>query len=448
MVKTFHAPMIGLGFGVLMMAAAQQSAASAVDAKLLDMLLANGSITQAQHGELMGDLEAEARSAERTKKRADRSKLDKKAFVAYEQATGWAAKTVIRGDVRARNEHVNIEDEPKFETKPAGASSASVRDKDRQRVRARLGVITQVNSEVEAGIQLASGGSADRRSANQDLDNYFDKKAMWLDLAYIDYHPVEIPGLKLIAGKMKQPWMAPADVIWDNDINPEGFAGTYQRKNGPTTLFGSAGYFVLKDNVDGEGVQWKNDLSLYALQGGMAFDAGDKVRLTMGASRYDFRGDGEEAGEPAIAMIANGNTTDEFTLYEGFGQMDVVGLPVPLSLYGQYVVNTDATDFKTFTDGGEDTAWLVGLRTNIAGIALDYNYRDVERNAVVGFFTDSNFAAGFVASSGHKIKAQYDFLENFNIVLTWYHAESDVASRYNADDAGVDTIHIDLNAKF
>ncbi len=422
--------------------------ASAVDAKLLDMLLGNGSITEAQHGELMADLATEERAAERGKKRESRQKLDKREFTTYQQTAGWAATTVLKGDMRARNDIINIEDEPKFETRPPGALTASGRDKDRQRIRARLGAFTQINPQVETGIQIASGGGPDRRSTNQDLDGYFDKKLIWLDLGYIDYHPASVPGLKLVAGRMKQPWMAVGDVAWDGDINPEGFAGSYQRKSGTTTLFGSAGYFILKDNVDGEGVEWKNDLSLYSLQGGVAFDAGDSVRLTLGASLYNYRGDGEEAGEPAIALIANGNTTDEFTLYEGFGQMDVIGLPLPLTLYGQYIVNVDATDFRTFQDGDEDTAWLFGVRTNITGIAFDYSYRDIERNAVVGYFTDSAFASGYVASSGHKLKAQYDILENFNLTVSWFRAESDAASRYNDSSANVETLMIDLNAKF
>lgn len=435
----------------LLLAASTQVVGSNVDAKLLDMLLANGSITQAQHGELVADLATEERVAERKKKRENRRKLDKKEFTTYQQTAGWAATTVLKGDVRARNDIINIEDEPKFETRAPGApatSAVSGRDKDRQRLRARLGAFTQINTQVETGIQIASGGSADRRSTNQDLDGYFDKKAIWLDLAYIDYHPVSVPGLKLFAGKMKQPWMALGEVAWDGDINPEGFAASYQRKYGTTTLFGSTGYFVLKDNVDGEGVEWKNDLSLYSVQGGVSFDANDSIRLTVGASFYNYRGDGEEGTQPAILLTANGNTTDEFTLYEGFGQMDVIGLPLPLTLYGQYVVNVDATDFKTFQDGNEDTAWLFGVRTNVAGIAFDYTYRDVERNAVVGHFTDSDFASGYVASSGHKLKAQYDFLENFNLTVSWFYAESDAASRFNNNDAQVETLMIDLNAKF
>jgi hypothetical protein len=381
----------------------------------------------------MADLARE----ERAERRADKEKLDKKEFTAFQQSAGWATATALRGDLRVRNDHTNIEDEPKN----------GGRDKDRQRIRARLGAFTQINPEVDTGIQIATGNGADRRSANQDLDNYFDKKAVWLDLGYINFQPAEVPGLKLTAGKMKQPWMVVGEMIWDSDVNPEGFAGSYTRKNGTTTLFGSAGYFVLKDNVDGDGVEWDNDLGLYSMQGGVAFDAGERARLTLGASAYLYNNDGREDFDPPIAMIANGNTTDEFSLYEGFTQLDVIGLPLPLSLYGQYVVNADARDYLAFEDANEDTAWLLGARTNIAGIAFDYSYRDVERNAVVGYFTDSNFAAGYVGSNGHRLRGQYEILKNFNFTMTWFRAESEAASQFN-DDADVDTLMIDLNAKF
>ena len=413
------------------------SSQAGVDAKLLDMLLANGSITQSQHAELVRDLARE----QRADRRADKQKLDKKEFTAFQQLAGWAANTKLTGDMRVRNDNINVEDERKN----------GGRDKDRQRIRARLAAITQVNPEVEVGIQVATGNSADRRSTNQDMDGYFDKKAVWLDLGYIDYHPAAVPGLKLVAGKMKQPWISMADVAWDNDINPEGFAAQYVRKSGTNTFTTSASYMVLKDNVDGDGVEWDNDLAVYTGQVAYAFDPSDAMRLLVGASINDFSNEEQQLPSPpevAVGLRGNGNTTDAFRLYEGFGQLDVIGLPLPLSVYGQYVVNEASRDFLTAQDGGEDTAWLLGVRTNIAGVALDYSYRDVERNAVVGTLTDSDFASGYTAASGHKVKAQYDFLKNFNLTVSWFLTESDAASRVKLRDAEVQTLMIDLNAKF
>ena len=413
------------------------TALAGVDAKLLDMLLANGSITKAQHSELSRDLVRE----ERAEKRTNKQKLDKKEFTAFQQLAGWTANTKLTGDMRVRNDYINVEDERK----------SGGRDKDRQRIRARLAAVTQVNPEVEVGIQVASGNSADRRSTNQDMDAYADKKALWLDLGYIDYHPLAVPGLKLFAGKMKQPWISMADLAWDNDINPEGFAAQYVRKSGTNTFTSSASYMILKDNVDGDGVEWDNDLAVYTGQLAYAFDPADTMRLTLGVSINDFSNEEQQLPSPpetVVALRANGNTTDAFRLYEGFGQLDVIGLPLPLTLYSQYVVNDASRDFLGVEDGGEDTAWLLGLRTNVAGVALDYTYRDVERNAVVGTLTDSDFASGYTGSSGHKIKAQYDFLKNFNLSVSWFLAESDAASRFKLEDAEVQTLMIDLNAKF
>ena len=433
--------MSAASFAAVMAVAPGLSVAGAVDAKLLQMLEANGAITKEQHAELLRDLERESRVSEREARKADRAKLDKREFTTYQQLAGWASNTRLTGDMRVRNDYINIEDERK----------SGGRDKDRQRLRARLGVVTQVNPEVEVGIQIASGNSADRRSTNQDMDGYFDKKALWLDLGYIDYHPLAVPGLKLFGGKMKQPWLAVGDVAWDGDINPEGFAAQYVRKSGTNTLTTSASYMILKDNVDGDGVEWDNDLAVYTAQAAYAFDPSDSMRLTLGASINEFSNEEQQLPSPpevAVGLRGNGNTTDAFSLVEGFGQLDVIGLPLPLSLYGQYVVNRDSRDFATFSDGGEDTAWLFGVRTNIAGIMLDYNYRDVERNAVVGNLTDSDFGAGYVGASGHKLKAQYDFLKNFNLTVTWMPSQSDTASRLNPDDADVETLMIDLNARF
>ena len=412
----------GLCGGLLL--AATVPAHAPVDGKLLDMLLANGSITAAQHAELSADLARETKVAER----AASKQVKSEEMTALQQKLAWAMNTQLKGDVRVRHENIHIEDE----------LDNGGRDKDRQRIRARLGAFTQVNPEVEAGIQIASGGGKDARSTNQDLSDYFNKKELWLDLAYIDFHPLQVPGLKVFGGKMKQPWVSMGDVIWDGDINPEGGAVTYKRKFGDAELFGSAGYYVLQDNIDGDGVQFEHDLRLYAGQVGTRFFPGDSFKVTVGGSVYAYDDD-----EDSAALRVNGNTTDQFRLYEAFGQVDVIGLPLPLSVYGQYVMNGAARGI----DDDQDQAWLVGVMTRLFDVGIDYNYRDVQRNGVVGAFTDSDFAAGYVGSRGHKLKLKYDLGKNFSIGTTYFMAESDVASRFT-DDASVNTLQVDVEAKF
>ncbi|WP_449434398.1 putative porin [Pseudomonas putida] len=400
-----------------MMLALSAPASAAVDAKLLEMLRANGSINQAQYNELQGDL------AKETKEKADQ-KAQSERMSSFEQKVAWAAKTQIKGDVRLRYEDVNVDN-------PIPRSG----NQDRERVRARVGFYSEINPQVDAGVRVATGSSADARSTNQSLDNYFEKKSLWVDLAYLDWHPTAVPNLHLIGGKMNQPWVSMGDIIWDSDINPEGVAVTYKTNLGPAEVFGSAGHYNLKDNVDGDGVQFKHDAQLYHAQLGTKFNAADTLKVTVGASLYAYDND-----KASAALRSLGNTTDEFNLVEGFGQLDFTGFAIPLSAYGQYVKNTESTD-------GMDTAWLAGLKTKLGAWSLDYNYRDVQRNGVVSLFTDSDFGNGFTGSRGHKFKVGYEIDKNFALGAAYLMAKTDYSNLPDSD-ADVDTLQVDLEAKF
>ena len=407
-------------------------ASAGVDAKLLEMLKANGSISPAQYAELQTELTSEKQAQQE----AAANQVKKSDLSAFEQKVAWAAKTEFKGDVRVRQETVKIDGE------------SDGKNKDRQRIRARLGAYTEINPQVNTGIRIATGGGDDARSTNQDLDNYFDKKQLWLDQAYIDYHPTAVKDLHLIGGKMPQPWVSMGDVIWDSDINPEGLAATYKHNlgNSGVEMFGSAGYYTLKDNVDGEGVQFRNDLSLYTGQLGARFAPTDSLKVTLGGSVYSYNNDKDSACPTTgtkttpCALAVNGNSTDEFRLYEGFGQVDIANLPVPLSLYGQYVHNAA-------TDSDQDNAWLVGFKSKLNAFSLDYNYRDIQRNAVVGAFTDSDFANGTTGSRGHKIKLGYEIDKNFGLGVTYFLTKADYATS-TQKDANANTLQLDVEAKF
>jgi hypothetical protein len=420
-------------------------ASAAVDAKLLDMLKANGSISPAQYTELQAELARDqkdqqiARQAQQeTNEQIAATAKKTNELSTFDQKLAWAAKTQFKGDVRFRQETVHNDGVP------------NSKDQDRQRIRARLGAYSEINPQVDTGIRIATGSNDDARSTNQDLNNYFDKKSIWLDQGYVDYHPDAIKNLHLVGGKMPQQWVSMGDIIWDSDISPEGLAATYKYPlGGSTELFGSAGHYTLKDNVDGEGVQFKHDLRLYAGQLGARFAITDSMKMTLGGSIYSYDNDKNSACPTTgtvtapCALAVNGNSPNEtFKLYEGFGQLDFSNLPVPLSLYGQYVNNKDASN-------DQDTGWLAGVKSKIYGFAVDYNYRDVQRNAVVGAFTDSDFANGFTGSRGSKLKVSYELDKNFNLGATYFMATSDQTNAsINKKDSDINTLQLDAEAKF
>lgn len=417
-------------------------ASAAVDAKLLDMLKANGSITNAQYTELQAEL-ARDQKEQQIARQAQQETNEQIAATAkktnelstFDQKLAWAAKTQFKGDVRFRQETVQNDGVP------------NNKDQNRQRIRARLGAYSEINPQVDTGIRIATGNNDDPRSTNQSLDNYFDKKQIWLDQGYVDYHPDAIKNLHIVGGKMPQQWVSMGDIIWDSDISPEGLSLSYKYPlSGSTELFGSAGHYTLKDNVDGDGVQFKHDLRLYAGQLGARFAITDNLKMTLGGSVYGYDNDDDitpVAGVIPGQLAINGNSPNEqFKLYEGFGQLDIGGLAVPLSLYGQYVNNKDASN-------DQDTGWLTGVKTKVYGFAIDYNYRDVQRNSVVGAFTDSDFANGFTGSRGSKLKVSYELDKNFALGATYFMATSDQTNAsINKKDSDINTLQLDAEAKF
>jgi hypothetical protein len=414
--------------------AVSASANAAVDAKLLEMLKANGSITPAQYSELQGELvkDQQQAAADAAQKKTELS--------AFDQKVAWAAKTQIHGDVRVRQENIDQDH--------GSSTSDGDRIADRQRIRARLGVYSEINPQVDAGIRVATGGSNDTRSTNQDLNGNFSKKSLWLDLGYLDWHPTAVPNLHLIGGKMNQPWVSMGDVIWDSDINPEGVTATYKLPlSKDASLFGSLGYYTLTDNVDGEGYQYNHDLSLYAGQLGGKFNIGNAVGVTVGGSLYTYNNEdnnGTVVANTALSRNGNSISNENFRLWEGFGQLDIKNLPIPLALYGQYVKNSQAVD-------SDDTAYLFGVKTKLGDFSLDYNYRRVENNAVVGAFTDSDFGNGYTGAHGSKIKLGYDIDKNFGLGVTYFMAKTNTQSNGLASaqrDDNVNTLQLDLEAKF
>jgi hypothetical protein len=98
----------------------------------------------------------------------------------------------------------------------------SVVSRNRARVRARFGLEGQLSEDFGAGIFLASGTLGDPTTTNETLTNFFDRKTIGLDRAYITYNPVKHKWLSLTGGKFAFPWTR-TSLTFDPDINPEGF---------------------------------------------------------------------------------------------------------------------------------------------------------------------------------------------------------------------------------
>jgi len=327
----------------------------------------------------------------------------------------WAEKVKISGDLRYRHEHID-EQQP-----------GSVRWKDgvdRHRIRARLMLEALLNDEWGLGFRIASG-SGDPVSTNQDLEDSFSGKEIWLDLAYFDWHPASMPRLNIYGGKIKNPFYAVGknQLIWDHDLNPEGIAATYAKAlSDRDTLHLAGGGFWVGENIAGT----SRDVSLWGAQAYWKHTISNPDTLIVGASYFDYGNIKGAANLPStwssstsfLGNTASGGTyASDFDIVEVFGEYATKVGSMPVSVFGDWVKNLLATT-------SEDTGWLVGATLNKCkdpgSWEIGYNYRDLEADAVVGALNDSDFIGGGTDGKGHVFSAAYQVHKNVQAALTYF----------------------------
>ncbi|MCK4494589.1 MAG: putative porin [Methylococcales bacterium] len=379
----------------------------ATDKELLDTLLQNGVLTKAQHEKLIS--QTEEKRPKRTTKESGRL-LD----------MDWASRIKISGDMRVRHENRH--------------SDAKGVHESRQRIRARIALAINVNEDVDVGIRLITAGR--RRSSNQDLEGGFTGKGIFFDRAFIDWHPSFSPGMHIIAGKMKLPWYGiKQGLVWDNDINPEGLALTYQKDFGGAKFKTTAGYFIIEDGKNlvkkGENNGFSEDQKMFHAGISGEIKITEKVKGSLGFNTFIY--------DDAVGNDTKNLNTDA-EIYTVAGALDFKTALMPIKLYGQYAVNVAAVDHT------QNTAWMAGIGAKYKNISLDYNYRDTQEYAVVDTFHDSDFGGGDTANRGHKIKVGYKISKNFSSSLT-YHAAKEYGSN-NVDNNEENLLFVDFKAKF
>jgi hypothetical protein len=300
----------------------------------------------------------------------------------------WLENLKLTADLRLRYQNECDED----------AAGHKRKDRNRARFRLRFGFVkTSLDRQFEVGFRLASGDSQGATSTNQTFDNTFNEKQVWIDLAYAAYRPTRLKGLTIIGGKMKNP-LVHTDIVWDSDVNPEGFVAAYRRAFGPFEPFVSVGYFIIEER---RGVAANaHDTDLWTYQLGFNWQIADDVRHTCAVTYYDY--DHMElllAGE-AYRVI---NVTNKI----GFA---IAGIPI--SIYADILHNCDAD--KT-PDGSQDRACAVGVKVGKNKKKGDwsaaYKWAYVEAFSTPTVLNDSDFRGS--NSRGHVVGGKYnvtDFL--------------------------------------
>jgi len=375
----------------------------------------------------IAELEARQQQKEQAlTKRVDELTKEKTAPAPLPEGLKWLERIKISGDLRYRHEHIDEQ----------GSSGDWESGVDRDRLRARLMVEAVINDDWDAVLRLASGGDRSPISTNQDLEDGFSKKDIWLDLAYFDWHPTSTEGLNVLGGKITNPFYTVGrnQLIWDVDLNPEGIAGQLSRPLSPEDrLFFNGGGFWVDESSTGV------DTSLWGAQTYVRHDLGNAGYLLGGASYWDFanikgRTDLKSTwGSPADFFgntSSGGRYASDYDIVEAFGEYGFKCSAMPMAVFGSWVRNIVASTSK-------DTGWLLGARFNKAkdpgSWEFGYDYRELEADAIVGGFSESEFLDGATDGRGHKLGFIYQWAKNLQSALTYYHLENTGGSPRDLD---------------
>ena len=313
-----------------------------------------------------------------------------------------------KGDFRVRNENI--------------VQDYSI-DRNRSRVRVRLGFEAEVNPTVKAGFQFATTESGDARSSNQTLGDVNSRKALDLDLAYVEWAPNA--ATKVTLGKMKQPLVMTTSYFVDKDINPEGAALAFN--HAPTGAFVNAALFDLVERSSASdstavalqvGLRGKlNDDTSYVLAAGeMKHHNVKNFAVVQSGSAGGFFGNSTKMGCVGAATCLS----NEFEVRNVLAEVTTVVADYPVVAFVDWAENTKAAKFNkaiaygvTLGKASLPNSWEVGVVS-----------QKVEKDALFGQWIDSDYAAGNTDGDGYTLRGAYQVAKNWKLNVAYHMNET------------------------
>lgn len=373
------------------------------------------------------------------------------------------ARLSFAGDLRYRNESFDVEHVE--------------RNRNRDRIRARLNATYRVNDTVTGVFGIATGGP-DPRSSNQTLTDQNSRKDFELDLGYVQWAPNA--AWRFTAGKQRYPWQRTGGLFYDGDINPEGISVNYGKGN----FFAAAWYDWLAERAlsfSNTTTGTNTDSIMFGGQVGYRFSFSDSARLTAAATYFDF--DGVQGWNPLFGGSSFGNSTvvgpasicnrtlgattpclaSDFDIIEGFLDFTATVAGRPLRLFYDYAQNSAAETVAYQRAGSNailndklDTAMSAGVSYGAASAVkgtweFGVTYQDIQKDALFGQLVDSDFGDGNTDSKGYVLRGGYTVARNWTLNATLFlnqlsnDARQTVTVFNEATPAPLDTTAIILN---
>jgi hypothetical protein len=357
-------------------------------------------------------------------------------FIALDGREGWPSRIQLFGDLRLRYDYRSYPEGndntgafPNFNAINTGAPFDTAgllfapqynvdQDRQRYRIRFRLGADLDLGDNIKGGFRIATGESNSPTSTNQSIGlasggqgGQFSKYAIWLDRAFLKYEwesdpspspapeaapadakspaapPAPAPQVyprvyaSVTAGRFDNPFQA-TEILFDGDLGFDGMAlhgkVRFNRVFQPFVTLGAFPIFNTDLNFSSNQPAKfdSTDKYLYAVQGGTDVAFGRKANLKLAAAYYNFQNVEGRLSDPYVPLSASdaGNTD---TTRPSFAQKGNTYRPLRNIL-------PDATN-----GFGTTNQWqYFGLATEFRNVALtgrlDLDYFEPVRISLIG----------------------------------------------------------------
>lgn len=382
-------------------------------------------------------------------------------------------------------------------------------DRDRFRARVRFGFETELVEGAKANVRLATSNMRSPITTNQTMGQTGEQWEIALDRAFLQYDYLDDQGhdwFSLWGGRTPNPWFS-TDNLYDQDLNFEGFSGTFRFPFGfasdpelrgynapntagrlwfqqlnqgftkPDEVYLTAGFFPIQEtpwNAESKwmaggqtGFDWlfmtnsriKTGVAYYSFQNTQARrnPPGSTINdwtapqfFTYGNSLAEISNDLEPATAPRLVGLAS-----KFDVLDVIAQYDYVGFaPNHILLTGNYSKNFGFNQQQIYQDLGENispqtTAYEIRLDVGRPDMLTlgDWNawaaYKYLERDAVFDAWTDSNFHLSGTNAKGYILGVNYGLANNIWANLRWMSTSVITGPTYD-----VDVLLADINARF
>lgn len=410
---------------------------------LIDLLVKKGIVT---------DQEAEQLRAELVKDFTANSPAGKL------NLSGGLTELRISGDVRIR-----------YEYRQGESLTGDNVDRSRFRYRLRPTITGKLGSDWVFGFRLENGSGS--RSSNVTMGDDAgpwnkNNDGVYVGQVYLGYVPN--PNLAIYAGRIPNPFVNTL-MVWDGDINPEGFAEQFKTTSGATTWFVNLGQFLYDSANPQNGVAPavnRQDQYMLGWQAGatVKLNATDTIRIAPTIYNYldnkptskNFAG----AFSPANVSAINNLFVLDMPIEYNF----TISGSTPQRVFGDIAYNADGKErAKKFGRPDLDNqvyAWQLGYQYGKAKLKGEWDaklfYQDTGLFALDPNLVDSDIFDSRTNMKGLVFTANYLITDAITATLTYANGEGKDQSAVSAGsgDIGLTTLkkfnllQFDVVAKF